>query len=274
MHQNFFQFDFELPNQDESDKLIAMLSQQGFDGFEEDDTTLIAFIPELKFDQQAFEKVLENFSILSYTKSDIENINWNSKWEAEFEPVIVDKFVAIRAHFHPPIPTVQHEIIITPKMSFGTGHHATTYLMMQQMQLLDFTNKTVFDFGTGTGVLAILAEKLGAASVFAIDNDEWSITNTLENIEQNGCTKTTVFEMDSIPGGKQYDVILANINLNVITSSLNSLAKISFPGSDILFSGFLKENEPAMEAAIKSTGFQHISTVKRGEWIAIRAKKL
>ena len=273
MHQNFYQFDFELPNQGETDKLIAMLSAQGFDGFEEDGDTLIAFVPELQFDKAAFEKVLENFSILSYARSDIENINWNSKWEAEFEPVLVDKFVAIRAHFHRPITTVQHEIIITPKMSFGTGHHSTTYLMMQQMQLLDFTGKTVFDFGTGTGVLAILSEKLGASTVFAIDNDERSITNTIENIEQNNCRLVTVMQMDSIPQGKQYDIILANINLNVITASLSSLASIARQGSDILFSGFLTENEPAIKAGIESAGFQQLSTVKRGEWIAVRAKK-
>lgn len=274
MHQNFYQFDFELPNQEETDKLIAMLSEQGFDGFEEEGTTLISFIPEVSFKQESFEQVLENFSILSYTKTDIENINWNSKWEAEFEPVLVDKFVAVRAHFHQPIPTVQYEIIITPKMSFGTGHHATTYLVMQQMQLLDFTNKAVFDFGTGTGVLAILAEKLGAVTVFAIDNDEWSITNTIENIEQNHCRLVEVTQMDSVPKGKQYDIILANINLNVITASLPSLAAIAHPGSEILFSGFFKEDEPVMQDAIKNAGFQYIASAQRGDWIVMRAKKL
>ena len=273
MHNNFYQFDFELPNQDESDKLIAMLSEQGFDGFAEEKDLLIAFIPELQFNQEAFEQVLENFSILSYTKSDIENINWNKKWEAEFEPVQVDDFVAIRAHFHQPIKNVQHEIIITPKMSFGTGHHATTYLMMQQMQLLNFTNKTVFDFGTGTGVLAILAEKLGAASIFAIDNDEWSITNTIENIEQNNCQRISVAQMETIPTGKKYDIILANINLNVITANLCSLAEIAHAGADILFSGFLKENEKLIKAAIESAGFQCIATAQKGDWIAIRAKR-
>ncbi len=273
MHNNFYQFDFELPNQDESDKLIAMLSEQGFDGFAEEEDLLIAFIPELQFNQETFEQVLEKFSILSYTKSDIENINWNKKWEAEFEPVQVDDFVAIRAHFHQPIKNVQHEIIITPKMSFGTGHHATTYLMMQQMQLLDFTNKTVFDFGTGTGVLAILAEKLGAASIFAIDNDEWSITNTIENIEQNSCQRISVAQMETIPAVKKYDIILANINLNVITANLCSLAEIAHAGADILFSGFLKENEAVILTAIESAGFQCIATAQKGDWIAIRAKR-
>lgn len=273
MHNIFYQFDFELPNQEETDKLIALLSEQGFDGFVEEDDMLTAFIPEIKFDQEAFEEVLSKFSILSYTKSDIENINWNKKWESEFEPVYVDRFVAIRAHFHKPIKDVEHEIIITPKMSFGTGHHATTYLVMRQMKTIDFTNKTVFDFGTGTGILAILAEKLGASSIMAIDNDEWSITNTKENIQQNHCHNIIVTLNDSIPKGKQYDIILANINLNVITSSLASIAAIAKTGTEAIFSGFLTSDEKVMGAALQKAGFQHLATSSKKDWIAIYAKK-
>ncbi len=125
---------------------------------------------------------------LSFSKTIIEETNWNQVWESNFDPVIVDDFVAVRAHFHEPIKNVQHEIVITPKMSFGTGHHATTYMMMQQMRELDFAGKNVFDFGTGTGVLAILAEKLGAQKVIAIDNDDWSIENADENVKRNNCT--------------------------------------------------------------------------------------
>lgn len=274
MHNNFYQFDFELPNQEESDKLIAMLAEQGFDGFVEEEDLLVAFIPELTFNQDAFEKVLEKFSIVSYTKSDIENINWNKKWETEFEPVLVDQFVAIRAHFHPPISNVKHEIVITPKMSFGTGHHATTYLVMKYMESIDFSDRTVFDFGTGTGILAILAEKLGAAAVFAIDNDEWSINNATENIQQNNCTHIQVELMETVPMGKQYDIILANINLNVITSSLPAISNIAHPGTEALFSGFLTSDEPAMWQALDDAGFQHIATAQKGDWIAIKAKKV
>ncbi|MES2849864.1 MAG: 50S ribosomal protein L11 methyltransferase [Bacteroidota bacterium] len=273
MHQIFHQFDFELPNQEETDKLIALLAEQGFDGFVEEEDMLTAFIPELNFNQEAFEKVLSKFSIVSYTKSDIENINWNKKWESEFEPVYVDKFVAIRAHFHKPIKDVQHEIVITPKMSFGTGHHATTYLVMKQMESINFNNKTVFDFGTGTGILAILAEKLGASSIMAIDNDEWSITNTEENIEQNNCSKITIALMDSIPKGKKYDIILANINLNVITANLAAISAITKPGTEAIFSGFLTADEKAMKTALQKAGFQHLATNAKKDWIAIYAKK-
>jgi ribosomal protein L11 methyltransferase len=274
LHQVFYQFDFELPNQEETDKLIALLAEQGFDGFVEEEDLLTAFIPELNFNQETFEQVLTKFRILSYTKSDIENINWNKKWESEFEPVYVDKFAAIRAHFHKPIKDVQHEIVITPKMSFGTGHHATTYLVMKQMESIDFTNKTVFDFGTGTGILAILAEKLGALSVMAIDNDEWSITNTRENIQQNNCSKIAVRLMDSVPEEEQYDIILANINLNVITANLTGITAIAKEGTEAIFSGFLLSDEKAMKSALQKAGFQHLATSTKKDWIAIYAKKI
>ncbi len=274
MHTIFYQFDFELPNQEETDKLIALLSAQGFDGFVEEEDALTAFIPEINFEQEAFENVLSKFSVLSYAKSDVENINWNKKWESEFEPVYVDKFVGIRAHFHKPIKDVEYEIIITPKMSFGTGHHATTYLVMKQMKAIDFINKTVFDFGTGTGILAILAEKLGAASIMAIDNDEWSVTNTKENIEQNNCSKISISLKETIPGGKKYDIILANINLNVITANIDAIAGISKEGTEAIFSGFLTSDEAAMMKALTSVGFQHIATTKRKDWIAMLVKKV
>ena len=168
---NFLQFDFEPRNKEEAEQLIALLAEQDFEGFIEEGTLLIAFIPETLFNQTDFEKILEKFAILAYTKSSIENINWNQKWEQEFEPVQVGNFAGIRAHFHAPLPAVKYEIIITPKMSFGTGHHATTFMMIQLMQAIDFSNKKVLDFGTGTGVLAILAEKMGASHLLAIDID-------------------------------------------------------------------------------------------------------
>src|SRR5882724_11850115 len=120
-------------------------------------------------------------------------------------------------------PGTEHEIIITPKMSFGTGHHATTYMMVKQMRGIDFNNKTVFDFGTGTGVLAILAEKLGALKIIAIDNDDWSITNAAENIQQNNCSKIQLLKTDNTEMNQQFDIILANINKNTILGNFSSL---------------------------------------------------
>jgi ribosomal protein L11 methyltransferase len=158
-------------------------------------------------------------------------------------------------------------------MSFGTGHHATTYLMISQMQELDFFGKSVLDFGTGTGVLAILASKLGATKVLAIDYDEWSITNTNENIGQNGCFNIRVEQLDAIPVTEKFDMILANINLNVIISNLSSIVISSLTGATILLSGFLKENETLLVKAVEEAGLQYLSTIQRGDWIVVMAKK-
>ena len=251
----------------------ALLRQQNFEGFEEEDTSLKAFVRENLFDEKAFDEIVEVFPEIAYTRSLVENINWNQQWESGFDPVLVDDFVAIRAGFHAPVNNVQFEIIITPKMSFGTGHHATTYLMMQQMQQIDFKGKSVIDFGTGTGVLAILAKKLGAGNTLAIDYDEWSIANAKENMLQNGTLDIEVQEKDVIPLGTEYDIILANINLNVILSNIVAMEMIAHENSILLLSGLLSENESEVLAALKINGFDYLSTSKKGDWIAILAKK-
>ncbi|MFZ4057503.1 MAG: 50S ribosomal protein L11 methyltransferase, partial [Ferruginibacter sp.] len=196
---NYYEFDFDGVDQELNDQLIALLSNQGFEGFEEEEGTLLAFIAIDKFDENLFHETIAHFPQLSYTQTEIEQVNWNQQWEQGFQPVQVGSFAAVRAHFHAAIPEVKYDIVITPKMSFGTGHHPTTYLMMQQMESIDFKNKSVFDFGTGTGVLAILAEKLGAASVLAIDNDEWSINNSKENVAMNHCSAITLALGDCPP---------------------------------------------------------------------------
>jgi ribosomal protein L11 methyltransferase len=269
----YLSFDFEITTPQESEQLIALLSQQGFEGFEETDAALHAFIQQNQFNQADFAAVIELFSTMAYTSTTIENINWNQQWEESFEPVVVNDFVAIRAHFHQPITSVKHEIIITPKMSFGTGHHATTHLVIERMASIDFVEKDVLDFGTGTGILAILAEKLGAATVLAIDNDEWSITNARENIFQNTCSKIVIEQHNRIPVVKKYDVILANINLNVITENLKAIESVAKPGCRIVFSGFLKDDENTMKENVMAAGFEPVSTRQNGNWIAMEVLK-
>ena len=269
----YLQFDFETDGEEQTDQLIALLSQQGFEGFEEEaDNFLKAFIPENIFSEEAFE-LLKNFlPTFRYTRSTVKNINWNQKWEEDFEPVIVGNWVGIRAGFHHALHTVRHEIIITPKMSFGTGHHATTHMMVEQMEQIDFREKSVIDFGTGTGVLAILAEKVGANMVLAIDNDEWTINNATENVALNHCTKIRVELQDAMPATEKYDVILANINLNVILANLTEISSASKPGTKILLSGFLKQDEDAIKLGLSQHGLKYISTFQRGEWIMIIAE--
>ena len=269
----FLQFDFEPHSKEEAEKLIALLSEQGFDGFIEEDVMLIAFIPETRFSQKDFERILEKFSILAYSKTSIENINWNQKWEEEFEPVVVDDFAGIRAHFHKPLKNVRYEIIITPKMSFGTGHHATTYMMIQLMKELEFKGKIVMDFGTGTGLLAILAEKMGASVITAIDNDEWSITNAVENCEKNNCSLVTLEQTDKITQSGKYDIILANINLNVILANMPAIALACQDTATILFSGFLNTDEEAIMKAASRCGLRKKALLRKKDWIALICEK-
>ncbi len=270
---NYISYLFHPENEGQAEQLIALLSNQGFEGFEETDTTLKAFIAEDKLDQVEFDSVIDAFPSISYEKEIVENINWNAAWESGFEPVIVHGFATVRAGFHQPVQGVQHEIIITPKMSFGTGHHATTFLMIEQMEGIGLSNKKVLDFGTGTGVLAILAEKMGADSITAIDNDDWSIENAKENIAANGCTHINLAKADAIATEITYDVILANINLNVILANLEAMKAVAEPGATVLLSGFLSADEAQMRENLEKTGFTGITVWQKSGWLCISCKK-
>ena len=162
--------------------LIAQLADAGYEGFEEKDSSLDAFIKSKSFDTIILKEISFKYQT-TYTKEKIAETNWNQVWESNFEPVIVNDYVAIRADFHKPIANTKFEIVITPKMSFGTGHHATTYMMIELMKEIDLNGSSVLDFGSGTGILAILAEKEGAKNIEAIDNDDWSIANAGENFD-------------------------------------------------------------------------------------------
>ncbi len=221
--------------------LIAQLSEFNFIGFEQKDTFLLAYAEEGTVQQADYKSLTETHSC---TQETIPEVNWNEKWERDFEPIIIKDQVAIRAHFHEEITSVKHEIVVTPKMSFGTGHHATTQLMLEQMATLDLQDATVFDYGTGTGVLAIYAEMLGAKKIIANDIDPWSKENAIENAERNKCTKIDVRlgGIDIVPE-ESFDCILANINLNVLRASMEQLiAKLNKGAKNLILSGVLQEN--------------------------------
>jgi ribosomal protein L11 methyltransferase len=251
--------------------ITALLMGIGFEGIEEQEELTIASIPSSLFKEESVRKIFADFS-LNYSLGNVEQQNWNASWEQSFEPVVIGDFAAVRASFHQPVLGVQHDIIITPKMSFGTGHHATTYMMMQQMQALDFKDKSVIDFGTGTGVLAILAEKLGAKNILALDNDEWSINNAKENLEANHCSKISLVLADEMPGHNKAGILLANINLNVIAANLGRLKKACFANTDILLSGFLSEDEQQMHDLLSKHGFGIIKNIYKNNWMTILAK--
>jgi ribosomal protein L11 methyltransferase len=265
---NYLQVEFETLNQGESEILVALLADAGFESFEETENSLLAFIKEDGFEEDSLEEILKVVPV-NYAITVVPQQNWNAKWESSFEPIVVNDFVAIRAAFHQPIKEVKHEIIITPKMSFGTGHHATTYMMLEQMEGLDFAGKTVVDFGTGTAVLAILAEKMGAIAIDAIDYDEWSIENSIENAATNNCCNIHLIKDETIAAGKIYDIILANINLNVILQNLTAIKAVSKPGTVILLSGFIKSDELKMVKALTENGIYQLKTCQKSEWICI-----
>lgn len=252
-------------NEDQQEILISQLFDLGAEGFEQTDKSVVAYFNEHSFKSYEVNELLKEYSFITNT---IEQKNWNEVWESNFEPVVVDNFCAIRADFHESINSAEHEIIITPKMSFGTGHHATTYMMIEQMRDIDFSDKTVFDFGTGTGILAILAEKLGACHIHAIDVDGWSIENTKENIAKNNCSKISVKLSSHIPKQK-FDVIVANINRNVILDYLLQLKKNLNEKGYLLLSGFLIQEEQDIKSACIARQLKFIKMSERNNWLSL-----
>jgi ribosomal protein L11 methyltransferase len=252
--------------EDEQDLLIAALASLDAVGFEQTEKELLVYFEEQNFRSYEVSDLLKARPIQINT---VAEKNWNEAWEQEFQPVVVEDFCAIRAQFHPPITGIPFEVIITPKMSFGTGHHATTYMMVEQMKPLNFAGQQVFDFGTGTGILAILAEKMGAASVIAIDNDDWSINNARENIEMNGCSRIDLRKSSDVPPEKLYDIILANINKNVILENLPALKNASAPGGKILLSGLILEDEKEVVDAAARQSLSLLRKKEKNNWISL-----
>lgn len=264
---------FELPAAETGEVLIALLSDAGFEGFEEVGLTLNAFIPLPLFSDEGLQNIVAPFNV-SYSKEIIEPQNWNEIWEAGIQPVVVEHFCTVKAHFHNDEVTTPYVVIITPKMSFGTGHHATTQLMMMAMQNIAFAGKTVLDFGTGTGVLAILAAKLGATDVTAIDNDSWSVENAIENTERNEVANVKVSLASAEDVASQcYDVILANINRHILLAYMSVMHWCLVSKGILLMSGLLEEDEPVICSAAEETGFIVNEVNKRNGWISVLATK-
>ena len=259
---------FQQIKKDETDIVIALLSELGFEGFDETGGFLKAYVESDKLNELEVKEIADRFN-LAFVKKELVSQNWNTVWENNFKPVIIEGFVAVRAHFHQPVTNVMHEIVVTPKMSFGTGHHATTLMMMQQMRNLDCRNKSILDFGTGTGILSILAEKLGAASVLAIDNDDWSIENSRENIEQNDCKLIRIEKKENAQVYSAFDIILANINRNVIVDNLPFLSEELKAKGYLLLSGLLAEDEEMIRSEVNKFQLYYVNTMKQDQWISM-----
>jgi ribosomal protein L11 methyltransferase len=259
---------FEGVGKDEQEMLGALLWELGFEGIEERENSMIAYASSGVISEENLRASLQGLTV-SYKRNQIADRNWNTFWEEAFPPVRIGDFAGIRADFHPPFQGVKFDLVITPKMSFGTGHHATTSQVIELMQGVDFTGKCVLDMGAGTGILAILAEKMGAGDVWAIDNDPWCIENSNENIHRNDCNRIRVILSDKVPVTENFDIIIANITKNILLEMAGDFAAVIVPGGTLLLSGILPSDKPAIVEAFEASGFQERSSSARNEWAAI-----
>ncbi|WP_417557196.1 50S ribosomal protein L11 methyltransferase [Mesoflavibacter zeaxanthinifaciens] len=255
--------------------LIAELGYAGFESFVETEEGVTAYIQKEEWNQNILEDIQilnsDEFDI-TYTHEDIEQTNWNAEWEKNFNPIIVDDVCAVRAPFHEKFDT-EYDIIIEPKMSFGTGHHETTHMMIQYILQNDFKDKSVLDMGCGTAVLAILAEMKGANPIDAIDIDNWCYLNSLENVERNNCKHISVYEGEaSLLKDKNYDIIIANINRNILLQDIATYAKCLNTNGSLFLSGFYEEDIPLIEKECNANNLQHLKTLKRNNWVALHFK--
>ena len=273
---NYIELNISVPSAEIADILTAELSELPFDSFVAEKGMLKAYIPQdaLVDCKAEADQILEQYNITDCRYVQIETQNWNALWESNFEPVDVDGRVLIRAPFHTSNPEAEFEIVIMPKMSFGTGHHATTKMMVQLILDTDLTGKSGLDMGSGTGVLAIAACKRGAVAVDAVDIDDFAYENCYENIATNGVAdKITPLLGDSkVIVGKHYDFILANINRNILLADMDNYLKTLNPGGMILFSGFLTSDAQIMIDAAQARGLKLVNSKNISDWVALAFK--
>ena len=259
-----------------SEILIAELGEKAFESFIETETGISAFVQKELWDTN----ILEDIQILSnpefkieYTFEEIEQVNWNEEWEKNFEPIDVDGKCHVRAPFHEKT-SAEYDIVIEPKMSFGTGHHETTHMMIQHLLETDLVGKKTLDMGCGTAILAILAEMKGAQPIDAIDIDNWCYLNSIENAERNNCKHISVYEGDaSLLVGKKYDVIIANINRNILLNDMQQYVDCLNENGILFLSGFYTEDIPVISESCTSRGLTYVKQFERNNWVALKYVK-
>lgn len=261
-----------------SDMLMAELSTLGFESFIQEEGILKAYVPRNRFPKlkEGMETLFRvNATIIDWESGDIPEQNWNENWERDYRPITVMDKVHIRAPFHPEPPEGMMDIIIEPKMSFGTGHHSTTALMVSMMLGLDLSNRQVLDMGSGTGILAILASRLGAAHILAVDNHPWAARNTIENLERNQVDNVTVVEgEEEAISGKTFGTILANINRNVLLDHLPIYASCLEAGSQLLISGFYESDMDILSDRAGECGLEFVSRNSMLSWAVALFNKI
>jgi ribosomal protein L11 methyltransferase len=278
MDNIYIEYNFTIsPKEPATEILIAELGAVGFESFVENENGLAAYIQKDHWNEQILNDIFSlnsnEFSI-QYNKNEVAQTNWNAEWEKNFSPIQVDNLVSIRAPFHKN-PNLKYDIVIEPKMSFGTGHHETTHMMVQHLLQLDLERKKVLDMGCGTGILAIFAEMKGAKQLDAIDIDNWCYENSLENVTRNNCSNISVFEGDaSLLINKKYDVIIANINRNILLMDIKTYTNCLNEKGILLLSGFYKEDISIIDAEVSKYNLKLETFIEKNNWVALKYNKL
>ncbi|MDR1679238.1 MAG: 50S ribosomal protein L11 methyltransferase [Prevotellaceae bacterium] len=260
------------------DVLSAELGEIGFESFVATGNGVQAFCPADLFSEEKLQALLAEFPLeakISYTITPVKAQNWNEEWEKHyFEPIVIGEDCVIRSSFHKQVPAARYDILIDPRMSFGTGHHETTSLMLAAMLKLDLRGKSLLDMGCGTAVLAILAAMKGAAPVTGIDIDEWAYNNALDNIRLNNCEEIEILQGGAeLLAGRQFDVIFANINRNILVADMEAYAACLQSGGELYMSGFYKDDIPVIEARANELGLQLVDFSEKNNWVAVRTIK-
>ena len=274
MDNIYIEYNFTFsPKEPISEILIAELGNVGFESFVETENGVTAYIQKTDWSAEILADVFvlnsDEFSI-EYNLNEVPQTNWNAEWEKNFEPIQVDDLVSIRAPFHEN-PNLKYDIVIEPKMSFGTGHHETTHMMVQHLLQLDLENKKVLDMGCGTGILAIFAEMKGAKPLDAIYIDNWCYENSVENVTRNNCENISVYEGDAtLLVDKKYDVIIANINRNILLMDMKVYTNCLQEGGILLLSGFYEQDIPVIDAEVSKYGLKLEKFIQRNNWVALK----
>lgn len=274
----YIEYNFNVhPKEPGTEILIAELGYLGFESFVEHDKGVLAYIQKPEHQPNLMDEVMildnEMFEI-SYTTKEIEQVNWNEEWEKNFNPIVVDGLCTVRAPFHTTEAT-KYDIVIEPKMSFGTGHHETTHMMIQHLLELDCKNKKTLDMGCGTGILAILAAMKDANPIDAIDIDNWCYINTVENAQRNNCSHIKAYEGDaSLLEGKSYDLIIANINRNILLKDIATYATCLSKNGTLLLSGFYAEDMKIITEECKTNRLEFVKNLERNNWVAVKYTKI
>ncbi|MCL4164641.1 UNVERIFIED_CONTAM: hypothetical protein GTU68_057714 [Idotea baltica] len=279
MDNIYIEYNFTVsPKEPATEILIAELGNVGFESFVENENGVTAYIQKSEWTSTILEDIFilnSNEFLIENTQKEVEQTNWNAEWEKNFTPIQVDNLVSIRAPFHKNHPNLKYDIVIEPKMSFGTGHHETTHMMIQHLLSLHLKDKKVLDMGCGTGILAIFAEMKGAKPLDAIDIDTWCYENSIENVARNKCSNISVYKGDaSLLINKKYDVIIANINRNILLMDIKVYTDCLNEKGVLLLSGFYQEDIPIIDEEVSKYHLKLETFIERNNWVALKYNKL